>query len=364
MFLLILGCLPNLSRNHDRPGEGDTAAVDLLSVESVSPDYATSLGGTEATLTGGLFDGSARVFVGGEEAPVVSVDAESITFEVPAVSAGMRDVVVETDLGQGELESAIRVFEDGTGLAGTVGAIEWYELQGSYWSEDSDDFGAAWWGLIEPQDLHYWDLFGASGDADSCVSDPEFGGMRVMDTGLAEVQMVVDGRVIPMDVLEDRTFDGPLFDGDFKAYSTYGVSLDAGELPAFDIPELARTGGSFDLYEPYLYGSSPPVLSKTELEFEWGNADADRVILWVERYDQSLSERLEVVACVTQDSGEFKIPADAWAKTWDNDQWLYIYVGAVREDGGIVPLNNSDSNVAGVNWLLGAATTSKGEPAE
>ncbi|MCP4804388.1 MAG: hypothetical protein GY913_29865 [Proteobacteria bacterium] len=361
LFLLSLGCLPNLSRNGERPDGEDTAALDLLTVESVAPAYATTLGGTEATLTGGLFDGSARVFVGGEEAQVLLVSGESITFSVPAVTAGMRDVSVVTDEGEGELESAIRVFEDGTGQTGAIGAIEWYELQGSYWSEDSQDFGNAWWGLIEPQELHYWDLFGAAGDGDSCVSDPEFPGMRVMDTGLAEVQIVVEGRVISMDVLEDRTFDGPLADGDFKSWATYGVSLDAGELPAFEIEELARTGGSFDLYAPYLYGSAPPVLTKTELEFEWGNADADRVILWVERYDQSMSERMEVVACVTQDSGSFKIPADAWADTWDNDQWLYIYVGAVREDGGIVPLNNSFSNVAGVSWLLGAATTSKGD---
>lgn len=360
LFLLSLGCLPNLSRNGERPGSEDSGALDRLELTDVTPGYATSLGGTEATITGGPFDGSAQVFVGDQPAEIVSVAGDAITFVVPASPPGMRDVEVQTGNGQGTLEAALRVFEDGTGQAGAIGAIEWYELQGSYWSDDSDDFGTAWWGLIEPQELHYWDLFGAGGDGDSCVSNPEFPLMQVLDTGLADVTMTVADRDIPLQVLEDRTFDGPLGSGDYQPWSTYGVELTEGALPAFDIPELARTGGSFDLYEPYLYGSSPPVLTKTELEFEWGNADADRVVIWVERYDQSLSERMEVIGCVTQDMGSFKIPADAWSETWDNDQWLYIYVGAVREDGGVVPLNNSDSNVVGVTWLLGAATTSKG----
>ena len=48
-----------------------------------------------------------------------------------------------------------------------------------------------------------------------------------------------------------------------------------------------------------------------------------------------------------------------WQEPWEKDQWLYIYVGAVLEGEGEVPLNGADSRVAGVYWLVGAAVTAK-----
>ena len=288
---------------------------------------------------------------------MLSVEADRLIVELPPASEGMRDVIVESDLATAELEDGIRYFTDGTGLAGTVGAIEWYELQGSYWTEDSSDFGSAWWGLVEPEDVHYWTLFGV--EEDSCVAAADFPSLRFMDTGLATTSLSVGERDIELEALDDRTFDSLLSANEYQEYSTYGVDINGGDLPDFSIPELARTGAAFDLYAPYVFGSAPPELAKNELEIEWGQADADRMVIWVERYDEDLTEVIEAVACVARDDGEFKVPGSVWEQEWDYDQWLYIYVGAVREDGGTVPLNNAESRVAGVYWLLGAASTTK-----
>jgi len=357
LFLSFLtACLPQLGR-HEAPEDEPFEPTDALSVSSITPGYSSTLGGGEAEILGGPFDGSVSVTIGGNEAEVLSIDKDRLIVELPPASEGMRDVEVMSDLATGELDDAIRYFEDGTGLAGTVGAIEWYELQGTYWTEDSADFGSAWWGLTEPSDVHYWSLFGV--EEDSCVAGADFPSLRFMDTGLMSTSLEVEGQQIELEALEDRTFDSLLGANDYLEYATYGVEVSGGELPDFEIPELARTGAAFDLYAPYVFGSAPPQLKKNELDIEWGQADADRMIIWVERYDQDLTGVIETVACVVRDDGQFKVPGSAWEQDWDYDQWLYIYVGAVREDGGTVPLNNADSRVAGVYWLLGAASTTK-----
>ena len=315
------------------------------------------MGGGEAEILGGPFDGSVVVTIGGNDADVLSIEADRLVVELPPAAEGMRDVVVEGELASAQLDNGIRYFEDGTGLAGTIGAIEWYELQGSYWTEDSSDFGSAWWGLVEPEDVHYWSLFGV--EEDSCVAAAEFPTLRFMDTGLATTSLSTGDRSIDLEGLDDRTFDTSLSRAEYQEYATYGVDVSGGTLPDFAIPDLARTGAAFDLYAPYVFGSAPPELKKNELDIEWGQADADRMIIWVERYDEDLSEVIETVACVARDDGSFSVPGATWQEDWDYDQWLYIYVGAVHEDGGAVPLNNAESRVAGVYWLLGAASTTK-----
>ena len=177
---MFIGC-DNLGRNRpaDEPVD-DSGLEEMLAVDAVAPTYLTSNGG-EIEIFGGPFDGSAQVMLDAVEATVVSVDQDRLVVDVPALSSGWVDVRVETDLGYGELERGLRVFEDATGLGGSLGAIEWYELQGTYWTNDSQDFGTAWFGLIEPEDVHWWDIFGV--ETDACTADPSFPALKVWDTG-------------------------------------------------------------------------------------------------------------------------------------------------------------------------------------
>jgi hypothetical protein len=343
-LVLATGCMRELP--NDRPGEGPDGAGEVLPVEGLEPAFGSTLGGGEALVFGGPFDGSARVFLGEQELEVLSVEPDALTVVLPETEEGRHDLSVVSDLGEGSLDDAYRSFRDATGLAGSLGAIEWYELQGDYWTEDSRDFGVAWWGLIEPEDLHYWDIFGV--ETDACASEPAFPELRLWDLGMSEAELQV----------KDRIFDGGLQDADYVEGARYSVPLVTGDtLPEFSVDKLAKTPSGFDLYSPYLYGSAAPALQKSELDIEWGAADADRVMILVERYDADLDELIEVVGCVASDDGQFKIPGRTWEQPWESGQWLYIYVGAVREDGGTLPLNNADSRVAGVYWLLGAAVT-------
>lgn len=357
LLTLLAGCRHD--PNGQRPGDiEDDTGLDTLVIQELEPGYATSLGGTLAHLSGETLDASARVWLGDVEAQVLEADADQLLIEVPAMAPGIYDVRVETLGGEGELLRGLQVFEDATGLAGAFGAVEWYELQGSYWTADSADFGTAWWGLIEPADVHYWDIFGV--DEDACTASPEFPAMQLMDHGLAEAGIEVEGHSFTMEGASDRFFDRRLVASDYVERADYSApSLSGGNLPGFGIDHLASTSGGFDLYSPRVYGDAPPELRKNELLVEWGEVEADRVMILVERMDQDLETVIETVGCVARNDGSFKVPGATWALEWDYDQWLYIYVGAVTEDAGTIPLNNADSRVAGVHWLLGAATTTK-----
>ena len=215
----------------------------------------------------------------------------------------------------------------------------------------------AWWGLIEPDDVHYWDLF-AVDQVDGCVSSPDFPSLRVMDLGVEETQLVSEAGTIALPAAEDRFFDGPLTS--YEQRTSWALtSVEGGALPDFSIDEVARTPGAFELYAPYLFGSAPPVLTKSDLRLEWGEVEADRVMIMVKRFGPDLGEPIEVLGCVAENDGEFHVQGANWVEPWDRDQWLYIYVGAVLEGEGTVPLNGAESRVAGVYWLVGAAVTAK-----
>lgn len=354
---LLIGC-DNLGRN--RPGDEpvDDSGLELLAVDAVQPSYLTTLGG-QVEILGGPFDGSAQVTLDAVEATVLSAEEDRLLVEVPALSAGWVDVQVQTDFGQGELERGLQVFEDATGLAGSLGAIEWYELQGSYWTNDSQDFGTAWFGLIEPEEVHWWDIFGV--EIDDCTADPSFPSLKLWDLGASEVTLAADGVELELQGASDRIYDAALSSQQYLDWADYSLQTVVGsELPEFGIERVGATPGSFQLFTPAVYSDAPPVLRKNELTFDWGEVEAERVIVMAERRSgEDVEEILETVACVAENDGSFQIPGSTWQQGWDSDDWLYLYVGAVREDGGTIPLNNADSRVAGVYWLLGAATTSK-----
>jgi hypothetical protein len=351
LLLTTLACLPNLTE-HDRPEEG------ALAIDAVAPEYAHTGGGTELELFGGPFDGTVKVEVDGVQAKVLVVEPDRLVIESPALEAtGYADIRVSSDVGDGGMEDAVRVFEDGRGLAGSFGALEWYELQGDYWTSDSDDWGVAWWGLIEPEEVHYWDIFDTGG-MDKCVSSPSFPALNVMDLGVEQTELVAENSSLALPASEDRYFDGPLYD--FPQRSVWSLpQVQGGELPDFSIDELAVTPEAFDLYQPYLFGDAPPTLTKSDFRLEWGDVEADRVMVMLKRYDASLEEEIEVLGCVAENDGEFHVKGVNWTQPWEADQWVYIYVGAVLEGEGVVPLNGADSRVAGVYWLVGAAVTAK-----
>ena len=351
MSLLIVSLLAcgNFRRN-ERP---DTPLI--VGVDSVSPDYATTLGG-QVDILGGPFDDSARVFVDELEAEVISVERNAIRVSLPELDLGWADIRVDVEDGEGSLDDALRIYQDGTGLAGSMGALEWYELQGSFWTQDSQDFGSAWWGLIQPEDTHYWSLFGVQDNG--CISNPSFPQLQVIATGAEQVVLESEQASVTLLAAEDEIFDATLRSQDYLEWADYGVpSLSGSVLPEFGIERLAATPGSFELFSPDFSTSTPPKLSKDALYFEWGEVEADRIIIQVERRAQDDIEDIqETVVCVVDNDGDFEIPSDVWDDQWSSDEWLYLYVGAVREDGGIIPLNNSDSRVAGIYWLLGAAS--------
>ncbi|MCB9793761.1 MAG: hypothetical protein H6741_13665 [Alphaproteobacteria bacterium] len=246
------------------------------------------------------------------------------------------------------------IVRDSPGMAGAVGAIEWYTLQGSYWEQGSEDFGLAWWGLVEPREFRYNQLYG--GQMDGCVANPSFGTLGIYALGVPETLIgTAGGPAFNLDLAQDGFYEATLAPGDFVPNAIYDLGEVAdGELPTFAIADLARTPSTPQLQAPALTGSQVPTLGQDELRFEWTPQGADEVYIQIDR--QANGQIVESVGCVVADDGSFEVPANLWG-AWGSDEWLFIYVGASLEGQGTVTLNNSESRAVGIAWAMAAALT-------
>ena len=123
----------------DTDADGDSDAdsdsdTDLgpLTIDAVDPNYGSTLGGSQVTLTGGPFDASAHVYFDNVEGVVNSASSSSIAATTPAGTAGYVDVKVVTDTAYGTASSAFQYWIDGTGQYGVLGRVEWYHYLGTY----------------------------------------------------------------------------------------------------------------------------------------------------------------------------------------------------------------------------------------
>lgn len=245
--------------------------------------------------------------------------------------------------------------QDAAGLAGAIGAIEYYTLIGDYWAEGSSDYGLAWWGLVEPLDFHYSEVFG--GVIDGCTTHLGFPRVTLYDLGVGATTLVSGAVALTMPLAEDGFFAADLSAADFVPEARYDLSpIVGGGLDGMAVSGITRTPGDFALLTPALGGAQPIALGPEDLSFTWASAGADAVYLLVQRRDlDDLTRVVEEVGCVVADDGAFTLPADAWDGAWTSGQWIYVYAGAATEADGIVPLNGADSRMVGISWQLGAA---------
>lgn len=243
-------------------------------------------------------------------------------------------------------------FTDGTGLTGAVGALEWYQLLGGYWEDGAASFGRAWWGLVEPTEVRYWDIFGDTPDA--CVNGLAFPPVTLIDLGAEESLLRGEDVELPMMLAADGFFEAEVGEGEFRPEAAYDVVVeDALRVPGFTVGNALRTPPEPVLLSPRLDRDRPPQLSMDELNLEWDPVGADAVLVLVERVDAN-GEVQETVGCRPVDDGAFTVPAEIWSEDWTSGQWVHVYLGMASEGVGVVPMNNSDSRIVGVWWALGA----------
>ncbi len=317
-------------------------------------------GSSLVVLTGQGFDDLVSVTFGDQQAELLSSTAEQVELLTPASeTVGTVDVELTAAAGSALASSAFEYldFDDESGLTGVLGASQWYEILGSYWTEPVDDYGLAQlWFLQQPAAAQYWEFFSPS--VETCSSD----GFLVdtstgMDLGEPYVTLETDGGtwvdLSPDD--EHPYFAANLDSLSFLWDSSYELQVSgASGLPDLYVPDSVVTPPSFTLISPELDGSTVPAWPLQDLEFSWTITDSDHALIYIARIDARTSEILEKVSCVADNDGDFTVPATAWAG-WQPGDWLYVYFGTSKAGSATMPHDNSSSAVAGIHWKVGAA---------
>lgn len=356
------------SGSDDDPTDSDSEDPTLedIDIDDVDPNFGTNGGGTQVTLTGGPFDASARVTFDGEEADIVSVTASKIVVETPSTSeTGWVKVKVVTDTGSGAVNTGFQYWEDGEGLTGALGSVAWTNYVGDYWSSPPVDEGDAGFAFIEPTNVHMWQLYSSA--KDTCQSEYESGlSYDFYNPDASSVQLKASSATITLyDEDSSGYFEADDSDGDgysdlssseYRASTNYALEDVSGgsDWPSFGVPAFVSTPGSFQVSNPRLDASAPPYISQNSFNIEWTGSGGDYMLAVLYRFNGS--SIVEVVTCVMNDDGAFKVPSSVW-NGWTTGQQMTILVARATESSATLDHNNSNSGVVGEYWIFGAAFT-------
>jgi hypothetical protein len=300
-------------------------------------------------------------------ATIDSVTTNEIHARTPAYSSeGSVDVSVSTDAGSGGLTGGFYYIQDGAGLAGVIGAMEWYDIVGSYWSGTPRDFGFSNFFFAVPVDFQYWQFYSSA--LDTCVSSysPTLPDIYYYDFEVAAATLTApDGGTLRY--TWDATYAyydaGDLANGDFDQNASYDLAtLTPTDFPAFDAPDIVRTPGSFTVGSPAIGGSTPPPVNRNSFSLMWTGSGGDYMLAYLGRdlHEQPSGsgnfEYTELVTCALRDDGSFTVPSTVWTG-WAANTQMDVLLGRVTLGTGTVPFNNADSQFAGIYWVYGAGTT-------
>ncbi|MFZ5481820.1 MAG: IPT/TIG domain-containing protein [Myxococcota bacterium] len=335
-----------------------------LAISEVSPAYGTTAGNDVVTITGGPFDGSARdisVRFGGNSATVTSVASDTLVVTTPAASAeGSVDVAISTPTATGSIPSGFTYFADGTGLAGVVGELNWYDVVGGYWQSGTQDWGDGWMTIVDPVDFEFWHLY--SDSLDSCQRNYSYAEeVWIWDLGVPGADLKsANGNTITLvwDATSGLFSDDDIANTLYTQNSAYDLDEIEGDgVPAFDIPDVVYGAGSFSVNQPQVAGSTAPRVQRTNLQFSWSGATAsDAVLIILQLMDSTGNAVAETVTCAVRDDGSFTVPSSSF-QSWANNRVMYVFVGRGEKPTGTMPLNGARSEMAGIYWVVGAAQT-------
>ncbi|MFT5683118.1 MAG: hypothetical protein ACI8RZ_004045 [Myxococcota bacterium] len=332
------------------------AALDVI---RVSPPYGTTAGGSQVVIEGGPFDSSAVVYFGDEAAGISSINGGSITaITPPADEESTKSVTVITDTHGGKLKDAFDYFEDGTGLAGAVGSIFWYDYVGNYWGGTSAGEGFAEMSFIVPTDFHYWQFFVPT--IDTCQP---YGGTYAYSGELLVYELGVSSLTVtpssgnPTTLAWDKnslffTAD-PIAGNQYTKNALYDLTAPTdGPLAGMAVQDFFRAGGDVTVSQPAIQGSNAPDIYRNQ-SFRWTAGNADWIMIYMLVLDASQTNVDQGIICVVSDDGAFDVSSTEFS-AWPTGRQVNILFTPALELRTTLPHNNSESRIAGMYQMVGA----------
>jgi len=325
----------------------ETPSTGIFDVSAVRPAFGSDAGGSLVLITGGPFDRFATVFIGGEEAAVVSATSDALTVETPIGVAGVTELEVVS--GGGVSTHSFRYWPDATGLVGLKGSVEFVDVVGDYWADGGFDRARAEIALVEPVAFESWEAF--SPTFNSCVSDWALPSDTPVD-GLEEVTLV------SADVRIDLESDADGFFGDQGVSPGESYDLEpSGDWDGVVLDDLTEVPVGLQVQSPALDVNVPRQVER-QFGIEWDRAaPADYVAIVLEKSHLETDGSLTIeqkVSCAVPDAGSFTVPGSVW-REWTSGDVIAVSVGRVFEGNGVVlPHNNATAAVSGIYWVSGA----------
>ncbi len=355
---------PESDADTDSDTDADTdvdidTSLEELDITSVSPPYGSTAGGSQVVIQGGPFDSSAVVYFGGEVAGISSISGGSITAITPAVAEeGTRSVSVITDTHGGKLKDSFDYYQDGTGLAGAIGSIFWYDYVGNYWGGSSQTDGFAELTLIVPTDFHYWQFFVPT--MDTCQpyggTYSYSGDLYVYELGVSSLTITPSSGAATTLAWDEASLfftADPIASNQYTKNAWYDLSAPTGgPLAGMGVEDVLRAGGNVTVTQPAIQGNNPPDIYRNQ-SVRWTAGDADWIIIYMLMLDATQTSIEQGIICVVSDDGVFDVNSSEFT-SWTTGRQVNILFTPVRETTTILPHNNAESRVAGMYQMVGA----------
>ena len=350
----------------DTDVDSDTDADVEIRIDSITPSYGTTAGGSEITIVGGPFDSSAEVEFGGTKGGVLSASTNVISVISPGGSEGEVDVEVITDDGYGKAIGGFTYMADGSGKTGAIGEMYWVDYKGGYWNSTPTDVGYVWWSPTEPTStIQMWQLFNSS--SNGCSSNYTYSGdsVYILDNlGVSTAKLTSGSRSV--NTSWNSSSSVLAFEADITSLSQINLSSSyilepvspTNGWPEFGSSNFLYMPSAVTLSTPSIDSSSLPLLSRNNLRFNWsGGSGGDYAVVILELRNSDQSAVVETVTCVWPNTGSATVPSSAWT-SWASGRVVAIVFGVMAvNDGGTLDVNNANVEVAGTYFVYGGGQT-------
>ncbi len=346
---VIAGCAVPLGlQDDDVTGDDDDDDDDIspwgeVEINSVSPNHGIVEGGTTVEIRGENLDGAGLdVRIGGEAAPLISIDDDLLQVTTPSASApGHVDVSVTTDDGSDTLSGGFLYEWSGEGLDG--GRVFLFHLEEpAFGTRLANALGR----LYTPDDWGFLDHLPANGACGYNVESPT-ALYDYLDAGSQISFGTAQGSIVLSQTSDDT--GGPIYEepnlpvATVQFNGTYSLELPGGGgLPEMSIPQAIRAGPDFSVFDPDLSSQFMTQWHRdpgATLQWTTGGDASSRMLIQLISIDPNGTPTGGNLTCTSNDGGGFVFgPSELaylqngynalWVSRYDITSWQNPYNGS------------------------------------
>ena len=324
-----------------------------FSIASIFPHYGPTIGGTEVHIYGADFPEDIRVFIGTEEAQVLSNSDIDITIRTPSIdSEELLDVQVQSQEGTVSQTQSFQYYETAQGKAGLIGRFDVQQRLGTYWSQSETSLDAKLM-FITPQDVHWWNLNNPI--MDTCTHIDDIPSLSLYPIDISAPFLELSHSETSLALVWDSFYQ--LYEEDsnntlLPENTTFALNIEEGLLEGLSFPSFLHSSASIALTIPMLDTEHPTTILRDQ-QFLWEPSQATWISLRLARLDSTTGQYTEQIYCTLYDDGVHDLDPNLW-KEWEPLQQIDIYFSRSVESISIAPHNLSQARIVGSHTVVGA----------